>query len=78
MRFVADENLDSQIVSAVRARGHEVLYVAEMAPGIKDDEVLRLARAESAVLITGDKDFGALVFARGLSHAGVVLVRLHK
>jgi predicted nuclease of predicted toxin-antitoxin system len=28
------------------------------------------------VLLTEDKDFGELVYRRGLAHAGVVLVRL--
>ena len=28
------------------------------------------------MLVTEDKDFGELVYRRGLSHAGVVLVRL--
>jgi hypothetical protein len=28
-------------------------------------------------LVTADKDFGELVFARNLPHAGVILIRLH-
>jgi predicted nuclease of predicted toxin-antitoxin system len=37
-----------------------------------------LARAESEarILITNDKDFGALVFRSGQAHQGVVLLRL--
>ncbi len=48
----------------------------EEAPGIPDVEVLRSAVADSAVLITADKDFGELVFRQGLINSGVLLIRL--
>jgi chorismate mutase len=32
MKFLADENIDQQIVQSLRERGHQVLYVAEMEP----------------------------------------------
>ena len=37
-----------------------------------DEALLALAREESRVLITEDKDFGELVFLRGLPHPGIV------
>jgi len=64
-------------VRGLRSAGHEVTYVAELAPGIADEAVLALARERNAVLVTADKDFGELVFARNLPHAGVILIRLH-
>lgn len=76
MTFVADEGIDSPIVARLRAEGHEILYVAEMTPGISDDEVLERANEKRAVLITADKDFGELVFRLGRVHTGVVLLRL--
>ena len=45
MNFLADENLDRQIVERLRQDGHTVLYVAEMAPGISDDVDLLSANA---------------------------------
>lgn len=62
MNFVADENLDKQIVERLRQDGHTVWHVAEMEPGISDDVVLELANREVALLLTADKDFGELVF----------------
>ena len=76
MRFVADEGLDGPIVHRLRTDGHEVIYVAEMQPGIDDMDVLAISRQESAVLLTADKDFGDLVFRQRLSHTGILLVRL--
>ena len=76
MKCVADENVDSDIVTALRDTGHEVWYVAEIARGIADDEVLQIAAVSSALLLTCDKDFGDLVFRQGRATGGVLLLRL--
>ena len=76
MNFLADESVDRQIVESLRQRGHDVLYVAEMEPGISDDAVLDLANREGALLLTADKDFGELVFRLGRFAPGVILLRL--
>jgi predicted nuclease of predicted toxin-antitoxin system len=77
LRFVCDEGVDRPIVDALRRAGHDVTYVAEMEPGIEDDEVLELSARDGRVLVTADKDFGELVFRQGRLHHGIVLLRLH-
>lgn len=76
LHFVADESVDSEIVERLRDRRFEVLYVAEMSPGLSDDDVLRHANHGKAVLLTEDKDFGELVFRQQRISSGVVLIRL--
>ena len=76
MNLLADESVDRPIVDRLRADNHPVLYVAELAPGISDDEVLQRANRSGALLITADRDFGELVFRLGRIHRGVVLIRL--
>jgi len=76
VKFLADENLDAQIVEQLRQEGHQVLYVVEMKPGISDDVVLNLANQEAALLLTNDKDFGELVFRLKRLTSGVILIRL--
>ena len=76
MRIVADESVDRQIVDRLRAVGHDVLFVAELAPGIDDETVLGHSRRANAILLTADKDFGELVFRQHLLHCGVLLIRL--
>ncbi|MDJ0615390.1 MAG: DUF5615 family PIN-like protein [Calothrix sp. MO_192.B10] len=76
MNFLADENIDLQVVERLRQDGHFVLYVVEMEPGISDDEVLDLANQEAALLLTYDKDFGELVFRLRRISSGVVFIRL--
>jgi predicted nuclease of predicted toxin-antitoxin system len=72
-----DEGVDRQVVGRLREDGHEVTYVAELAPGISDQEVLEQANALGALLITLDKDFGELVFRLGRISTGVLPVRMH-
>ena len=62
MKFLADECIERQIVDQLRHDGHIVLYVAELEPGISDQEVLDRANQEDAILLTADTDFGDLVF----------------
>jgi predicted nuclease of predicted toxin-antitoxin system len=76
MNWVADESVERPIVERLRREGHAVWYVAEMDPSITDNEVLRHANEQNAMLITADKDFGELVFQKGLSSNGVLLLRL--
>lgn len=77
MNFVADEGIDALIVKQLRQVGHQVWYVAELAPSISDEEVLDLANQEEAVLLTFDKDFGDLVYRQRRISRGVMLIRLH-
>jgi len=74
--FLADECVDRQIVDRLRHNGHTVLCVAEMEPGISDQEVLNLVNQEEAILLTADKDFGELVFRQDRVAPGIILVRL--
>jgi len=75
MNFVADESCAGPVVQALREAGHDVIAITEVAKGATDDEVLELALEKNRVLITEDRDFGELVYARGRSSAGVILVR---
>jgi predicted nuclease of predicted toxin-antitoxin system len=76
MNLVADEGIDAPIVQRLRADGHAVWYVAELSPSVPDEEVLALAVEHTALLITSDKDFGALVFQQRRASSGVILLRL--
>ena len=77
MTFMADENFPRPAVEALRNAGWEVFSVAEECPGISDEQVAALCSESQRVLLTFDKDFGELVFRRGLSAgSGVVLFRL--
>jgi predicted nuclease of predicted toxin-antitoxin system len=75
MRFLADECCDASLVYALRAGGHDVLYVVETMSGAEDDAILSRAFCEHRVLLTEDKDFGELVYRLGRPARGIVLLR---
>ena len=75
MNFLADESCAGPVIRALRNSGHDVVAISEVASGATDEEVLERALNEKRILLTEDRDFGELVFARGRSSAGVILVR---
>lgn len=76
MKFFADENIGLTVVKALRKLGLDVQSVIEIQTGISDTKVLSLANKSSRIIITTDKDFGELVYAQKLAHAGIILLRL--
>lgn len=77
MNIPADENVEAAIVAQLRGQGHIVNFVLETDPGIPDTQVLQMAIDANSILLTGDKDFGDLIFfQRYQAPAGVVLLRL--
>ncbi len=72
--------MPGEAIAAMRAAGHDVLWIAEDAPSIADLDVLGRAFGDARVLVTSDKDFGELAISAAPSLAvhGVVLVRAHR
>ena len=75
MRFLADESCDFSVVRALRSADHDVVAIAEVSPREKDPSVMDRAVKESRILITEDKDFGQLVYARLQRTGGVIFIR---
>lgn len=75
-KLLANENVASTVVAALRDDGHDVTWIREVGPGSTDEAVLALALAEDRVLLTFDKDFGELAFRLGRAATpGVILLR---
>ena len=74
--FLADENVHREVVASLRAEGRDVQDVRESGwMGSSDAELLRRAFAGRRVVITHDRDFGALYIARLEPVFGVVYLR---
>ena len=61
-----------QICITLISWGHDVLSAVEIDPALDDETLLAIANEEWRIMLTEDKDFGKLVFARGLPHRGVI------
>jgi predicted nuclease of predicted toxin-antitoxin system len=62
--LLANENVPLPSVTYLRGLGYDVAAVAEAGAGIRDREVLQKAAAEQRWVVTFDRDYGELVFAR--------------
>jgi predicted nuclease of predicted toxin-antitoxin system len=77
MRFLADENFPRGAVVHLRAVGHDVVWVHETASGASDPDIFVWAIRDARLLLTFDKDFGALAARSELTEAsGVILFRM--
>src|SRR6185436_19947827 len=72
MKVLLDSCISSQAIEVIRQAGHDVTWAGDWPKDPGDEEILRLAAAESRVLVTIDKDFGELVVVRGMIHAGLI------
>ena len=52
--------------------GHDVVSALNVDPHAADEALLARAREEQRILVTGDKDFGELVFVRRLPHPCII------
>lgn len=64
--LLANENWPRPALLALRAAGLDVEAVAETMPAAGDAQVLRQAASQRRWLLTFDRDYGELVFARAV------------
>jgi predicted nuclease of predicted toxin-antitoxin system len=73
MKFLLDACASSRSMRGMLVRrGHDVVSVADRDLRASDVEVLAMALEEGRILITEDKDFGELVFVRGLPYSCII------
>ena len=73
-RWLLNENFPEPSVKRLRAVGWDIATIAENAAGIEDEAVMAHAREESRWLATFDRDYGELVFKRGLRAPALILL----
>ncbi len=77
MKFLFDQSADFRLIPHLLQLGHDVQAISRnYPPGLPDEDVLAIARQEQRILVVADRDFGELIFQRGLAHAGVIFFRL--
>lgn len=76
LKFLIDVGVGKKAEEWLKANGYDVKTVRSVDPRAKDIEILKIAKFESRMVITMDKDFGELVFKSGEPHNGVLILRL--
>lgn len=75
-RFLVDVGVGKAVEEWLRIQKYDVLAVRDLDPRMSDNDILALAVREQRLVITMDKDFGALVYHSRQPHTGVLLLRL--
>lgn len=76
MKLLADENIPLETVELLEESGHDVLSILRKYSGISDHEIIDLSNKEGRLIITFDKDFGFLIFAKGIHPTkGIIYLR---
>ena len=75
-RFLVDVGVGRGVERALADDGHDVVSVRDRDPRMADDAILASAAAEGRIVVTMDRDFGALVFQSASPQAGVLLLRM--
>jgi predicted nuclease of predicted toxin-antitoxin system len=79
MKFLANENVPLDAITALREKSHDVVWIRTDDPGRRDEDILSRAVEEARILITFDKDFGELAFRLHLpAKCGIILFRIHE
>jgi predicted nuclease of predicted toxin-antitoxin system len=76
MRFLADENIASQLVKALRAENWDIAWIAETAPSISDQAVIQIAKADRRILLTADIELASITLREPQSAVPTILLRM--
>jgi predicted nuclease of predicted toxin-antitoxin system len=76
MKLLANENFPQSSVKLLKDSGYDIVSVGDDFAGILDSEVIDFANQEHRTILTFDRDYGELIFKRGLRPtAGVIYLR---
>ncbi|OFY67351.1 MAG: hypothetical protein A3H98_05710 [Bacteroidetes bacterium RIFCSPLOWO2_02_FULL_36_8] len=73
--IIADEQIPSKMIMALRENAIHVLSVKEDFAGLSDEDIITLSNERKLIILTEDKDFGEWIFAHGRKGCGVLFLR---
>ncbi|MBI2583724.1 MAG: DUF5615 family PIN-like protein [Candidatus Aenigmarchaeota archaeon] len=76
VNILADENIAPSVVNYLRKKGHNVKDVREEGlQGTADEKLVGIARQESRIVLTHDKNFGDILGKIPIERFGIILIR---
>jgi len=76
MRFLVDNNLSVHLPVALAALGHDAVHARAMGLGdASDEQLLERAGQDHRIMISGDRDFSALLAELNSAQPSVVYIR---
>ncbi len=74
--FVLDECIPKKTKDILKENGVELVSISGVSPGVSDELVIEYANQVKGIIVTFDKDFGALIFKERRLVIGLMLLRL--
>lgn len=76
-RLLTDEHIPARTIAALRQSGHDVVSSSLLYRRSLDRTLLEIGEAERRLVVTFDRDFGALIFAERVPQTvGVIYLRI--
>jgi predicted nuclease of predicted toxin-antitoxin system len=75
MRLPIDSNLPPRLARELAEHGHDAVHAAALGGDPGDDALMQFALRERRVIVTQDKDFGALAVQAGAISTGIVRIK---
>lgn len=76
LSFLLDMGISPKVAAWLREQGHLVEHIRDIDPRALDEELVALATKSQAIILTSDRDFGALLAKAKLTNPSVILFRL--
>lgn len=77
MKFLLDMGVSPQSAKFLRSLGHDAIHIIELQLSrAADSEIIKVARAETRIILTHDLDFGTLMAASGERLPSIIIFRL--
>lgn len=74
LTFLLDENIDVRIATFLKNKGHSVSLCPK---GIRNGNVVALAKKNKQILLTNDKDFSNTDIYNPSNFSGIIVFRIH-
>lgn len=76
MKFLLDQDVYADTGGYLRRLGHDVVSAAQLGLSqASDEDLLNIAGQQGRILLTRDRDYGNLVFVKGIA-IGVIYLRM--
>src|SRR3989338_3151519 len=77
MKFLIDADCPRSIGDILKAAGHQVQDIRNIDPAASDQEIYKLIKKDSYILITRDTDFGNILRYPVTPTGGIILLRVY-
>lgn len=75
MKLLANENFPLKSFDILKKAGYDIEHIGQSDPSVRDEVVMKKAIRENRIIITFDRDYGALVFLHEYQPPAVIYLR---